>query len=149
MTTLRRANVEDLPAVLRMAAAFITSGAYRDVLALNTGCLEALFLQLLDCGVVFLAEVDGQAVGMLAASVGTHPISGEPVAGEVCWWVEPDYRGSVAAVRLLIAAQAWARDERGAASFQLIAPAGSELGEFYERLGYREMETTYQLRLRA
>src|SRR3990167_9785607 len=51
-------------------------------------------------------EADGHVDGMLGAFLFDHPFSGELVAGELFWWVEPERRG--AGVKLLRAMEKWA-----------------------------------------
>lgn len=139
---LRRATRDDLAVCVRMGLRFVTDTAYRGKVTANVGQIQVLVEWLLDHGVIFVAQVDqGDVVGMIGASVITHPISGELTGSEVAWWLEPEYRGSISAVRLVALAEEWARDA-GAVRFQMIAPAGHErLGEFYGRRGYVEIET--------
>ena len=86
----------------------------------------------------FLAEQDGQAIGMFGVFCFTHPITGEHGASELCWWVEPEARGSSAGVRLLRAGEAWARNRR-AAWLEMIAPS-ERVAEFYGRIGYKRTD---------
>lgn len=98
-------------------------------------CLEG------DGTIVLVAEApDGALVGMIGALVSEHPYSGERVASELFWWVEPAHRGH--GRDLMKAAEAWARDQ-GAARFQMVAP-NARVGRLYERFGYTAVETLYQ-----
>ena len=45
---------------------------------------------MMDCSV---PSGDGAIVGMLGFIIHDHFISGEKVAGEVFWWMEPEHRG--------------------------------------------------------
>lgn len=148
---LRRATSEDLAVLVRMAVRFICESSYRGLVLPNVRQLQKLVMFLLDHGGVFVAQLDGadDVVGMFGVSVIPHVMSGELVAGEVAWWMEPEHRGGSASVRLLDAAERWAV-EHGAVWFQMIAPAGNErLREFYRRRGYMEVETVFQRRLAA
>jgi GNAT superfamily N-acetyltransferase len=142
---VRRATALDLGACVRMGLRFVTDTAYRGKVTANVGQLQLLVEFLLDHGAVFVAQADGgDVVGMIGASVIVHPISGELTGSEVAWWVEPEYRGGLAGVRLVVAAEAWAR-EAGALRFQMIAPAGEvRVAELYRRRGYDEVETIFQ-----
>ncbi len=145
--TIRRATEADRPALVRMALQFIAASGYRAlVVDPDPARLEDLATALLTAGVIFVAEPAGAAFGpcgMLAAEVFEHPMSGEVVGGEVAWWIDPPYRGGPSAVRLLDAAERWAR-QHGAVRFRMIAPAASAIGDLYRRRGYLEVETVFQ-----
>jgi GNAT superfamily N-acetyltransferase len=147
--TVRRATGEDRGAVLSMAWRFLEESQYRGLVTGSVAHLEKLIDVLLEGGVIFVAEEAADVVGMIAGVTQTHPITGEVTATEFAWWVEPEFRGSSAGGRLLKAFEGWARFQR-ASVIQMIAPAGAgELEQFYERRGYEEVETTFQLRLAA
>lgn len=82
-------------------------------------------------------------VGMLAIVKLNHPISGKPYAEEIAWWVEPEHQGMGSGRMLLERAEAWAR-ENGCSMVKMVAPAGSDVGHFYEKQGYVVVETAYQ-----
>lgn len=143
---VRRATRADLQACVRMALRFVTDTAYRGKVTANVGQLQALVEFLLDFGAVFVAVLDdATVVGMIGASVINHPISGELTGSEVAWWVDPEYRGGIASVRLLVELEKWSVREAGAVRFQMIAPAGDErIRDLYRRRGYYEVETVFQ-----
>jgi GNAT superfamily N-acetyltransferase len=105
-------------------------------------------------GAIFVAEGDpqdpspvrGGLVGMLAVIVLPHFITGALCAEEVCWWVEPRYRRRGLGPQLLGVATDWAGQE-GATMLKMVAPAGSDVGRFYETVGFTAVETAYQKRL--
>lgn len=104
-------------------------------------------------GTVFVVEVDprtagarGELVAMLALALLPHPITGRLYADELCWWVEPRYRRGRIGPKLLRHAETWAR-QQGASMLKMVAPAGTDVGRFYEAVGYRAVETAYQKRL--
>lgn len=150
--TIRPATAGDRDALLHMALRFLASSRYGTLVGSTPEHLERLitFLQEDPRGVAFLAECDGQAAGLIAATVVPNHISGRLSGSEIAWWVQPEFRRRTrAGVRLLDAAEAWARAQR-AETFQMIAPAGAEdLEGFYRRRGYVELETVFQLRLAA
>lgn len=143
--TIRTAHVGDLAVLVRMGLRFIATSSYRGTIPASAEQLGTLVAWLLDQGGIFVAVDDegDEPIGMLAATVIVHPMSGELVASEVAWWIEPEFRGGSAGLRLLAAAEAWARAQ-GATRFQMIAPAGSSVGALYRRRGYAELETTWQ-----
>jgi GNAT superfamily N-acetyltransferase len=140
----RLATVDDLDAIVTMGRHFIED-VYPTDLVFNAAQIRAFATQLI-VGVdsdVYLAEHDGAIVGMLALMAYAHPMSGERIATEVCWWVEPAQRGL--GLRLFRAAEVWAV-AHGATVFQMIAPS-RPVAQFYERVGFKAIETTYQRRV--
>lgn len=83
---------------------------------------------------------------MLAIVVLPHPITGRLYADELAWWVEPRFRRGRIGPTMLKHAEAWAR-QKGATVLKMVAPAGTDVGRFYEATGYRAVETAYQKRL--
>lgn len=91
-------------------------------------------------GIVLVSGSDASISGMIAVIVYPHPFSGERIATELVWWVDPEARGD--GIRLLRAAEAWAR-EVGAVRMQMVAP-DERVGALYRRMGYEPVETSYQ-----
>jgi GNAT superfamily N-acetyltransferase len=94
-------------------------------------------------GPIFVSERAGIVVGMLGLLIFTHPFSGEKVASELFWWVEPDSRGD--GLELMRRAENEAR-ARGAQRMQMIAP-NEAVARIYRRKGYEYVESTYQRKL--
>src|SRR5207237_2966117 len=103
--------------------------------------VKAFVVGFLLVGRIFVAEDRGGSLaGMIAVIVGGH--LGLRYADEQAWWVGPEYRSGTLGPRLLRHVEAWARSE-GLPVLAMVAPAGSTIGGFYERLGYHEVETKY------
>jgi GNAT superfamily N-acetyltransferase len=77
---------------------------------------------------------------MLGYVLFPHFLSGELVAGEVFWWVEPGFRGE--GLKLLRAAETRSR-AAGAKYLQMIAP-NDRVAAVYKRLDYSFVEAAYQ-----
>ena len=149
MTPIRPATLEDVPRLVAMGRRFLASSAYAGTIAENPAQMAACATALITApdGVVLVAEGPGGLVGMLGLLIVSHALSGERVAGEVFWWVEPEARGD--GLRLLRAAEAWACG-RGATRIQMIAPrAVPAVGRVYARRGYAPIETLYSRTLAA
>lgn len=143
--TVRLATETDVPVLVEMAGHFMEQ-VYPGDIVFNPAHVAAFARRTIAApeSDVFVAESrSGALVGMLAMIAYPHPMSGEPIATEICWWVEPSARGI--GVRLFHAAERWAT-AKGAAIFQMIAPS-PEVAHFYRRVGFKEIETTYQRRL--
>jgi GNAT superfamily N-acetyltransferase len=144
---IREAGPSDVGAVVDMAARFISETSYRDVLPFDAGGIERLFAHLLEHGLMVLADREGAVVGMLIIAYTTLATGGDHVvAEEVAWWVEPEHRGGRTAYKMLRFGLERARQD-GCNSVTMRSPSGSPVGEFYERLGFRPIETTYSKRL--
>jgi GNAT superfamily N-acetyltransferase len=143
----RPATAADVEGIVAMGARFLAQSVYRGRLADNPAQVRALATQLVDAphGDVLVVDADGVLVGMLALIAYAHHLSGEWVAGEVAFWIDPPYRGL--GLRLLRDAERWARAQ-GAVRLELIAPT-RDVETLYTRLGYAPIERTYQRELTA
>lgn len=145
--TIRDATTADVPALIRMARAFLEATPYGRMFKATPESLEALLaflFQLGDRGAILLAvDDDGQPFGMLVIVAAETPFDGRLYADEIVWWVDPTGRGQLRAGPLLLrAAEEWAR-ERKCYMVKMVAPIPSTVGGFYERLGYSAIETAY------
>ena len=140
--TLREAALEDLPAVVAMGQQFLQSTSYRDLISENPVQMTAMATLLIDSstGLLLVAEQADELLGMIGMLVMDHPLSGERIASELFWWVDPVHRGSLG-MRLLKQAEDWARAQ-GVVTIMLAAPDAA-VGRIYERLGYRQVELAY------
>jgi N-acetylglutamate synthase-like GNAT family acetyltransferase len=143
---IRRATLSDVPAIVALAQAFVAETPYHLHITLDPVKVAAFAEQLIPNPDAFVMVAEGVKglEGMLAMMMLTHPMSGERVASEVVWWMNPASRGS--GVRLLKQAEQWARSQ-DAAAMHLVAPT-ARVGSFYSKVGYVPVETGYQRRLR-
>lgn len=140
LVVARAAKMADIPRILEMGHRFNENSPYAKVLKVSDVAMDLLAKKLIPQEWLLLAEFDGEAVGMIGFYVYPHFLSGEIVAGEIFWWMEPEHRG--AGKQLLRAAEDEAR-KCGAKSMQMIAP-DPRVGKLYERIGYSYVESTYQ-----
>jgi GNAT superfamily N-acetyltransferase len=146
---IRPAALEDVPAIVEMGQAFVHE-LYEAHIAQNPEQMRALVARLILGGpdsVVFVhVGGSGSVDGMIGAIAYDHHVSGERIAGEVFWFVDPASRGSIG-IRLLKAAERWAR-EQGASSMEMIQPiAAPMVGDIYKRLGYGPVEVSWRRKL--
>jgi len=141
--TIREATLADADCLVAMATRFLESTPYGRVFPPAAERLHALVATCLTLGVIFVAEVrDAEVVGMIAVAALEHPFTGDLYADEIAWWVELEHRGGAIGPRLLGAVSSWAQ-VRGLRFVKLAALAGSDVGAFYERMGYEAVETAY------
>lgn len=144
---IRKGRPEDLERIVEMTGHFINQTNYSTLLKFMPKAVREIASRVIDHGVCLVAEEDGQVVGMLCAFLLVEPVSNQPMADELCWWVEPSARGSRSVgPRLLRSFENIAR-QKGAKLCKMVAPAGSDVGTFYERIGYSPVETSYIKRL--
>jgi GNAT superfamily N-acetyltransferase len=146
---VRRALREDQEVVLELCRRYLTSAtsSYGVLLTFNAEVLASLIDYTLEHGIIYLGEVGGLPVGFIAGLVGPNAISGERMAEEFAWWVNEEHRGGRLAYYLLRSFEEWA-GQNGSVCLKMVAPAGSAVGVFYERLGFTPLETAYIKRLR-
>jgi GNAT superfamily N-acetyltransferase len=130
---IRPATMQDTTRLVEMARRFVAETAYAPLVSVSEPQLTATVDWVLSQGALFVA------------TAGDALVSGERVASELCWWVEPEHRNGSAAVRLLHAAETWAR-EQGAVVFQMVAP-NQRVEDFYQAMGYDRVEVAYQKRV--
>lgn len=127
---------------MEMGIAFLRTH-YADKLEENPSKIEETVLGLLGNpnGRALISENGHGVEGMLGFVVFPHFFSGTMIAGELAWFVEPEARGRVG-LSLLREAENAART-LGAKKMQMVSPDG-RVAKLYKRLGYVEVETTYQ-----
>ena len=147
MTSIRAATLDDVDAIVALGQQFLAQSVYRGHLADNPAQVRTLATSLIAApdGEVFVADVAGALVGLLALVAYAHHLSGEWVAGEEARWVDATHRGL--GLRLLREAEAWAR-AHGAGRLELVAPT-PEVETLYTRLGYVPIERSFWRELTA
>ena len=146
---IRDAGIGDVDALVDLGASFLAQTPYGALLPTAPVAIAAIMTRLITdpAGALFVSvDRAGALTGMLGALCFTHPLSGEWVASEFYWWVEPAARGGLDSLRLLKLTITWARAQ-GAVRLHMIAPEGSGVGRLYRRLGFVPVETAYQLAL--
>lgn len=140
---IRRAERTDLEHLVYLGMRFIlATRAYSSLMRPDPERLWVLLSTALDMGTILVAELEGEVVGGIAYVILPNPISGDLTADEIAWFVAPEHRGSTVGPRLLVAGENWCA-ANGATTIKMIAPAGSDVGAFYERRGYVAVETAY------
>ena len=138
---IREATTADTPRLVEMGECFLSNSVYAAFPINREQMAQTVELLLTSpIGRIYVAERNGDVVGMIGGLLFRHPISGEATVSELFWWVEPEHRGC--GIRLLKRAEEWAV-EVGAVRMHMVAPT-AEVGQMYLRLGYSPLETTYQ-----
>lgn len=139
---IREAVEADIPRITEMGSRSLREGAYKDLVADKPEQTGKLALEVMQKGFILVSEEDGKLTGLLAFIIFPHYFSAELTAGEVMWYVEPEYRKSFTAVCLLRAAERMARGF-GAKYMQFTAPT-ADVGKAYEAMHYKQVEVSFQ-----
>lgn len=144
---IREATPADIPRIVEMGSRSLLEGPYKDQVADRPEESAKLALRVMESqqGTVLVAEENGTLVGLLGFVIFPHYFSGESTAGELMWYVEPEYRRSFTALALLRKAESMARGA-GAKRMQFTAPT-TAVGDAYKALGYKAIEVSYQKEL--
>lgn len=146
---IRAATDDDEDRVMAMALRFLRESWYGTFFeGVSVEALRPIYDLVMDRGALFVADVAGQVVGMIAVIAGPHPFTHEPFGDEQVWWVEPDYRRGRLAWDLLDRLERWAA-ENGVEFLKMSDQAGAPLGRLLEHRGYRAVETAYVKRIAA
>lgn len=150
-TKVRRARMADILAMVEMGHTMHQESAYAflpydraKAAQLAYSCIR---YQETHCAAV--VEADGRPVGMIAGYLTEYYFCSEKLACDWLLFVELEYRGGMAAVRLIRYFQVWAA-EHGAREVCLSVStnvAAESTGRLYEKLGYIRVGGNYKLRL--
>ena len=144
---IREATLDDMFDILSMSKRFMELGP--DTFVFDRHLLEEFVTPLLDDpnSLVLVSDdkgVDGLIVGFCAK----HPFCGYRLAQELIWWVNPEVRGGVKAIRLLQNFVNWSRTvEADFLSMGDVSAVG-DLGKLYKRLGLEYAEGSYTMRIK-
>lgn len=100
--TIRTFKMTDLPWLVKQLKDFADFYGTKKSLFLSATNTESLLKNLGINHVMFVAEKDGELQGFIAGYFNPHPYNPEiKVLNEAFFWVEPNKRGSRAAIKLL------------------------------------------------
>jgi GNAT superfamily N-acetyltransferase len=145
---VRKATEKDLPKYIVLAESFHMASPMHGVIAFDTIGYSQFYLSALqnDNIGIWLAEIDGEIVGICGALV--YPMYFNPsalVVQELWWWLTPASRGSGAGGKMFKQIEEWAK-ERNASALFMIALEDSrakKMENLYVRAGFKPMERTF------
>lgn len=88
---------------------------------------------------------------LLGLNVNTHPVFRKTgITIEQLWWVDPQYRGSKHATKLIDAFEEWSRQigVKRVVMGHFHDEVGSKVKKYYERSGFKLFETCYMKELK-
>lgn len=144
MTTVRRATEADIDTLIAMGQALHDESARYQGMAFSPDKLRRLwtYLQgtlLAEVGAIFVAEQDGQVVGMTIVHITERWFSDDQFVTDLTMYVKPECRDGMAFRRLVKALEGWAA-EQGIPD--IVLGVSTEIHaertvKAYERMGYR------------
>jgi GNAT superfamily N-acetyltransferase len=144
---IRRATLDDLPALMRLGADMHAESPRFSRWRLNEGKLARLFERMLGDQDAFLwvAEHEGRVAGLLAAMIFDHWCVDQRMAMDFGLFMEPARRGGLHAARLVKEYKAWAAEagahcEMGATTG--VAPEATD--RFLRCMGLRPCGALYE-----
>jgi len=137
---IRVATLDDLPRILELGEQLHKESPRWSRLSFNRAKAAHFLAHLIleANGVVFVAEQQGLVVGGIAGMASPHWSSDDIVAQEVSFFMAPEARGNMVAVRLIGALRAWG-ELRGAKWLQAGTSTGIDperTAGLYEALGF-------------
>lgn len=145
---VREPGPDDFEAYITLGVEFFRASPVADTISLDVSGIATFLANALgqDHIGVWLAEKDGEIVGIAGAMI--YPLYFSPqhsIAQELWWWLTPKARGSGAGKAMFDRIETWAKDKGADAVFALsLANQKPEaMAKIYKRLGYRPLEQTY------
>lgn len=138
---IRKADTDDIPSLIRLGREMHEEAPTFNMLDFDDQKVVALFnsAPMVDGGACFIAEDNGEAIGMFCGIVVPHYFGHMLMANDLCLFVSKPKRGGTAAYRLVKTFENWAI-AKGAVSLRFGISTNIEPErtlKLYEKLGYR------------
>lgn len=148
MTTIRKAQIEDTDAIVALGLRWLAESPVSDLTASNPPYAKATAEMLISAPYArtFVADKDGEIIGILGIVVMPQLFSGEIAAQEVIWYVPPEHRLGAPGLKLLWAAQGEARS-MGAKLIKMSAPTPDTVAFYRGNQDYRDICTVFVRKL--
>lgn len=143
--SVRKATRLDYAALVAFGRKFFATLPYPDVEFCEASAMRWLDL-MSEVGVLLVAEVDGEPVGMAGGIYSPFVFNDRlKVGAEIMWWVEPEYRCNGVGVELLTMLEQCAA-EAGCIRWSMMSiedGSAERVAAMYHRAGYTPAERTY------
>lgn len=146
---IRKATQNDLRRVVEMAEKFYPQTAYIQLAPFNANAAATLASALIDNGILLVAEVEREVVGMVGLVLAPFPFDPNKVgAYEIIWWIEPEYQSRGVGKELLQAIDPAAK-KAGADFIHMVCMANSPIAAAaaYIKSGYDHTEMSFTKRI--
>lgn len=146
---IRQAKIEDLRRITEMSEKFYPQTPYINLAPFNPEAAASLATMLIESGIMLVAEVDGEVVGMVGLVVTPFPFEPSLIgAYEIIWWVEPAAQDQGIGRALVEAIDGEAR-KHGCSYVHMVCMANSppQAAALYFKCGYDHTEMSFTKRL--
>ena len=138
---IRKADTDDIPSLIRLGREMHEEAPTFNMLDFDDQKVIALFNSppMVESGACFIAEDQGEAIGMFCGVVVPHYFGNMLMANDLCLFVTKSRRGGTAAYRLIKTFESWAI-AKGAVSLRFGISTNVEPErtlKLYEKLGYK------------
>lgn len=133
------------PAVLEMGGLFFKEARLPGSFVAEKFVSAWSQIMSMDFGTVWIATTPEEVVGTMGVLIHPDMYDGKLVAQEAFWFMHPNHRTGMHAVRLYYAFEAWAK-ERGAERISMSNTFNGSVEKtrkFYMKLGYRAVDVSY------
>lgn len=145
---VRKATEADLPKYIVLAESFHMASPMHGVIGFDAAGYSQFYLSSLqnDNVGIWLAEIDGEIVGICGALV--YPMYFNPsalVVQELWWWLTPASRGSGAGGQMFKQIEQWSKEKDASALFMIALEdnRAKKMENLYIRAGFKPMERTF------
>lgn len=144
---IRLATNDDLRRIVEMSERFYPHTSYNNLsgIPFSPDHVALVASGLIENGVMAVAELDGKVIGMIGCVLVPFIFNPNYIhAGEIIWWVEPEYWNAGIGKSLIEFAEGVCKNA-GAKHIQMISLPVSSLSAnaLYEKLGYQLTEQCF------
>ena len=146
---IRKAEWQELEHVLPLCRQFFNEIEWKDTTFEPDVMLATLSALVADAHCNLLVVVDGEKiVGTVGIQIAPMFWGTDPVATELFWYMDPEYRGRACSLKLFQQAEAWAKEAGAKVMLMgMTATSPPHVRTMYERAGYRYSQTGFIKRL--
>ncbi len=148
-TTIRPATLDDLDVLMDIGEAMHKESPRFSRMTYSHAKVLQTFIDLInaDCGLIVVAEQDGEIIGGIAAMATPHWFSHDLMASDLALFILPEHRGGMTAVRLIKHYIAWA-GEKGAVITQMGISTGvhaEETAAMFSAVGLKQFGYLFEV----
>ena len=146
---IRPAQLADVARIAEIGEALHQESTYRAIPYSREKVVGLMRSLIQGDGVVFVAEKNGQIVGGIAGGVTAHWFSDELTGFEYSFFVLPEHRHGLVAMKLLLAMKAWCT-AKGAKTLRIGITTGINVegtARFYRHMGFRDAGNLFEMEL--
>lgn len=135
---IRTATIDDIPQIVELGVRLHAESSYSHI-SFDKEKVAGLMKMLIEkIGVVFVADRDGEIMGGIAGAVTEEWFSREKLAFDYSFFIAPEHRGGMTAIRLMAAFEEWGKS-LGAKRISMGITTGIHVdatAKMYQSLGF-------------